>query len=78
MAVRKQHARASSNHIIFNHNNQRFYLEAGAFQLKSIIYSIKAKIVSGKLPILIDNPEDKIILIICSKAIDGGLKFDLI
>jgi hypothetical protein len=55
-------------------------LEVGSFQVKSIVYSIKKKLLSGKLDYIINqiNNGDKTILINCVKQIDGDLKFIII
>ena len=55
-------------------------LQVGAFQTKAIVYSTKKKLLSGMIQIpQIENPKSlETILITCSKAADGGLKFQWI
>jgi len=55
-------------------------LQTGAFQVKAIVYSTKKKLLAGKIEIpLFENPKNlDTILITCSKANEGGLKFDMI
>jgi hypothetical protein len=80
MATRNSRPRTQDNHIFVDYNNKRFMLEVGAFQVKSIVYSIKKKLLSGKLDYIINkiNNGDRTILINCVKQIDGDLKFIII
>jgi hypothetical protein len=80
MAARNSRPRTQTNYIFVKHNNQRFMLQAGAFQVKAIVYSTKKKLLAGKIEIpLFENPKNlDTILITCSKANEGGLKFDMI
>ena len=80
MATRNSRPRTQINHIFVNYNNKRFMLEVGSFQVKSIVYSIKKKLLSGKLDYIINqiNNGDRTILINCVKQIDGDLKFIII
>ena len=80
MAVRNSTSRTQTNYIFANYNNQRYMLEAGAFQTKSIIYSVKNKLLRGKLSIpKLENPKNlTTILITCYRNIDSDLKFEYI
>jgi hypothetical protein len=80
MAVRNSRPRTQTNYIFVKHNNQRFMLQTGAFQVKAIVYSTKKKLLAGKIEIpVIENPKNlDTILITCSKSNEGGLKFDMI
>ena len=80
MSVRNSIPRTQTNFIFVKHNNQRFMLQTGDFQVKSIVYSTKKKLLAGKIEIpLIENPKNlDTILITCSKKNEGGLKFDMI
>jgi hypothetical protein len=80
MATRNSRPRTQTDYIFANYNNQRFMLQVGAFQTKAIVYSTKKKLLSGMIQIpQIENPKSlETILITCSKAADGGLKFQWI
>jgi hypothetical protein len=73
MAVRRPTSRTSTNHIFVEYNGQRFMLESGAFQTKSIIYRVKKKLLSGKLsiPNLGEKRGVRTILITCSTGKNG-------
>ena len=79
MAIRRPTSRTSTNHIFVSHNEQKFMLELGYFQTKSILYRVKKKILSGKL--IVPNLGEKkgmgYILITCSTG-ENGLKFSWI
>jgi hypothetical protein len=79
MAARSSRPRTQTDYIFVNYNNQRFMLQAGSYQSKSIIYSVKKKLLAGKIEIPeLEKPKSlNTILITCCKVSEGGLKFDI-
>jgi hypothetical protein len=72
--------RTQKNYLSVKYKNQHFVLQVGNFQTKSIIYTIKQKLLAGKIEIpFIQNPKNlNTILITCYKKSDGDLQFDMI
>lgn len=77
MAVRSSRPRKQNNYLIFTHEDIRYYLEAGSFQFKNVIYTAKKSILCGKLKVPIELIETKkTILIVCNGK--GEYIFDVI
>lgn len=67
MAVRNQHSRQSKNYIIEKIDGIIYYIEPNIYQSKSLVYSAKKKLQSGKLEVPSELKDTgKAILAICN------------
>jgi hypothetical protein len=74
MAVRNQNSRRTTNYKIITHENIRYYLQVGSFQIKNVIYTAKKSIENNKLKAPKELIETgKTILVMCNGK--GNYKF---
>jgi len=77
MAVRNSTSRTSTNYKIITHEENRYYLQVGDFQVKNVIYTAQKNIINGKLIAPKELIETgKTILVICNGK--GNYEFNII